>query len=62
MTYQTIAFIVFHKKSYDIISSSTGNDIVPVFFHKNKIQISDQCGYVYLKFSNIISYWAKDLK
>ena len=50
MTYQTIALIILHKKSYGIISSSTGNDIVPVIFHESKIQISES-GYVYLKFS-----------
>lgn len=51
MTYQSITLIILHKESYGIISSSSGNDIVPVIFHQHKIQISDQSGYVYLIFS-----------
>lgn len=35
MTYQTIFIIILHKKSYRVISSSTGNDIVPVIFQLN---------------------------
>lgn len=37
LTHQTILVFVFYKKSYGIISCSTGNDIFPVTFAHKQI-------------------------